>query len=211
MLDRFIDHSIPKAVRTVLWIITALYFLMWAVGQEFSALSWVLLTVSIAIRVPYWQAERKRKEEAAQRVRLLIEAEGRQAMEGETDMATQTAPVTPIKPQSGIALAGVPQDILQHCPPLVRNALAKMDVTHQDAFATEYNHNKKTVGGAYLRWLFGCHYFYLKQPNRAVPYLLTAGGFFCWMIADIFRMPGLVREFNRNLMVETCRNIGLIQ
>ena len=70
MLDRFIDHSIPKAVRTVLWIITALYFLMWAVGQEFSALSWVLLTVSIAIRVPYWQAERKRKEEVLFPIRL---------------------------------------------------------------------------------------------------------------------------------------------
>jgi hypothetical protein len=151
------------------------------------------------------------KEEAPQRERLSILDWANEPKESETDMALEK--VTPIAPKTGtgIAMSGVPQDILRCCPPLVRNALAKMDVAHQDEFAQEYQRKSKSVLKAYLFWSFGCHYLYLNRMSTQVAYWWTVGGALCWWFIDIFRMPGMVAQFNRDQAVEICRNVGLIQ
>lgn len=111
------------------------------------------------IKVPSWAwmtpaEERCRqlaKEEAPQRARLSILEGAGEPRESETDMAMLHAVKDAPKAESGISMAGVPQDVLRQCPPLVRNALSKMDVAHQDEFAQEYQRKSKSVLKAYLR------------------------------------------------------------
>lgn len=52
---------------------------------------------------------------------------------------------------------------------------------------------------AYICWfVVGVHYFYLGKPIINLLYWITGGGFGIWAIIDLFRIPGLVREYNTN-------------
>lgn len=70
------------------------------------------------------------------------------------------------------------------------------------------NEGKSLVAGFLFWWLFGIfggHRFYLGKTGTAVTMLIctfTLIGFFVtltWMIVDIFLMPDMIREYNRNL------------
>ena len=51
---------------------------------------------------------------------------------------------------------------------------------------------------AYLFWLLlGCHYLYLRKPFIQLLYWVTWGGFFVRMFVDLFRIPGMVDEWNQ--------------
>ena len=55
--------------------------------------------------------------------------------------------------------------------------------------------------------LFGAHHFYLRRYGFGVLYFCTFGLLGCGFVADLFRMPWLVKETNKRLTSE--RRAGL--
>ena len=74
---------------------------------------------------------------------------------------------------------------------------------------SRYENKKKSVFTAYLLWFcFASYYFYLNRPLLNV--LLWAFCFifvgFLWLIVDLFRIPGLVEQRNRDIFVECIKD-----
>lgn len=62
---------------------------------------------------------------------------------------------------------------------------------------------QKETGMTYLFWfVLGVHYFYLNKPFINIIYWLTAGGLGIWMIIDLFRIPGMVKDRNKGIIKE---------
>ena len=85
---------------------------------------------------------------------------------------------------------------------------------------SRYENKKKSVAVAYLLWfVFGVYYFYL---NRILLNLLlwfsvfplfffgALAGFpllgFAWFFIDLFRIPGLVEQRNRDILIECIKD-----
>ena len=47
-----------------------------------------------------------------------------------------------------------------------------------------------------------CTFFYLNKPVINIIYWLTAGGLGIWMIIDLFRIPGMVKDRNKAIIKE---------
>jgi TM2 domain-containing membrane protein YozV len=63
--------------------------------------------------------------------------------------------------------------------------------------ATRLEGKRKKRRYGYLAWLcLGSHYFYLGRPATQAIFWLTGGGLLLWWLADLFRIPGLVRRRN---------------
>lgn len=59
---------------------------------------------------------------------------------------------------------------------------------------------KKDILMAYLYWLcLGCHYLYLEKRRSQIIFWLTLGGCGIWWIIDLFRLPGMVKDYNIDL------------
>ena len=73
--------------------------------------------------------------------------------------------------------------------------------TEQKAFFNEeYSRQSKSILLAYLFWvLLGFHYIYLKNGWVQIFYWLTLGGMSIWALIDLFRIPGMVSDYNRTL------------
>lgn len=97
-------------------------------------------------------------------------------------------------------------------PSMVKNELAKMPAQKQDEFVEEFNRKKKSLGIAYLFLLIvlAMHYGYLKKWGLQIVFWLTGGGFFIWWLIDIFRLPGLVKNYNKDVAMDTMRNLKSI-
>lgn len=64
---------------------------------------------------------------------------------------------------------------------------------------------------AYLFWfVLGVHYFYLNKPVINIIYWLTAGGLGIWMIIDLFRIPGMVRSRNKELIQDAIKEAKVL-
>ena len=99
----------------------------------------------------------------------------------------------------------------KNLPLFVRNELSNWPVNRQSEFLEEYSRKKKSVGLAYLLWfMVGWHYAYVGKWGLLALYILSVGGFFIWMLIDIFRVPGIVREYNRDLATKTLMNMQAI-
>lgn len=70
---------------------------------------------------------------------------------------------------------------------------------------------QKDMGLAYLFWfLFGVHYFYLNKPVINIIYWLTAGGLGIWMIIDLFRIPGMVKDRNKEFIQDAIKEAKVL-
>lgn len=90
------------------------------------------------------------------------------------------------------------QGTLASLPPSVQHVVARLDGTTRVAFFDEYARLRRSTAISYLMMLFvfGTHYFYLRQPLLNVLYWVTgaAGGW--WSLFDLFRMRSLVQGAN---------------
>jgi TM2 domain-containing membrane protein YozV len=106
----------------------------------------------------------------------------------------------------------------QGAPPA--QAPEKPKLSEQTKSVLAYDANKKSAGIAYLLWFFlgylGAHRFYLGRTGTAVTILLLTGvgillsavfiGLFVlvvlaiWLLVDVFLIPGMVRQYNNNLI-----------
>lgn len=105
----------------------------------------------------------------------------------------------------------IPNSISSDLPSMVRNELAKMSPQKQEEFVEEFRRKQKSVGMAYVCWLLlGVHYGFLRKWGVQVVYWLTAGGFLMWAFVDLFRIPGMVRDYNKDVATDIMRLLKAI-
>ncbi len=55
----------------------------------------------------------------------------------------------------------------------------------------------RSVGIAYLLFfLFGAHYAYTNKWGTQILFWITLGGLGIWALIDLFRIPGIIYDFN---------------
>ncbi len=105
----------------------------------------------------------------------------------------------------------VPGSIANTLPAMVRNELAKLSAQKQEEFVEEYLRKRKGSGMAYLCWLIlGLHYGYLRKWGLQIVFWLTGGGLFIWWLIDLFRIPGLIGDFNKDVATDVMRNLKAV-
>lgn len=86
---------------------------------------------------------------------------------------------------------------LSNLPSTIKLTLQEMPQNKVDAFTADYKTIEKTIPLAYVFFiLLAAHYAYLGKWGMFVLYIITGGGCLIWTIVDLFRMPGLVRDYN---------------
>jgi hypothetical protein len=110
-----------------------------------------------------------------------------------------------------VADYSIPPSIDRELPTAVRRSLASSGAGTQEDFLSEYLRTKRSLGVAYLLWLLlGWHYAYVGRWGIQILYWITAGGLLLWALADLFRMPSIVRTFNQDKAVEAMRNVKML-
>ena len=67
---------------------------------------------------------------------------------------------------------------------------------------TQDRRNLKDTLTAYLYWLcFGSHYNYFDNMRTQVIFWVTLGGAGIWWLIDMFRIPGMVNDYNINQLL----------
>lgn len=99
--------------------------------------------------------------------------------------------------------------IADSLPSMVKNELAKLPAQKQEEFVEEYKRKAKSVGIAYLFLIviLAMHYGYLRKWGLQIVFWLTGGGFFIWWLIDLFRLAGLVKNYNKDVATDTMRNL----
>lgn len=104
----------------------------------------------------------------------------------------------------------IPPSIADNLPAMVRNGLTKLSSQKQKEFVEEYKRKAKSTGTAYVLWLLGLHYVYLGKWGIQILYWLTAGGFLIWWLIDLFRIPRMIEDYNKDVAVNTLRNLKAV-
>jgi hypothetical protein len=94
----------------------------------------------------------------------------------------------------------LPQD------PRIQEAYAGLLLEDRLVFEHAYAVQSKGLGMMYLSLLVGSHYAYLGRWNVQFAYWFTGGGLLLWMLADVFRLPGMVNEFNKAVALNTLKS-----
>jgi hypothetical protein len=87
----------------------------------------------------------------------------------------------------------LPQD------PRIQEAYANLLLEDRMVFEHAYAVRSKGLAPTYFAWLVGSHYGYLGRWNVQFAYWFTGGGLLLWALADLFRIPGLVNEYNKTV------------
>lgn len=105
----------------------------------------------------------------------------------------------------------IPNSISDNLPAMVRNELKKLNSSKQEEFLEEYKRRRKSIFLGYLCWLiFGWQYAYIRKWGVQILYWFTGGGFLIWAFIDLFRIPKLVSNYNKDISIEVMRNLKSI-
>ncbi len=104
----------------------------------------------------------------------------------------------------------IPPSINEELPAMVRNELSRLDPQKQEEFLEEYKRKRKSIAVAYILWLIGFHYLYLSKWGMQLLYWVTAGGLLIWAVIDLFRIPFLIENYNKDVAVDVMRNLKAI-
>ncbi|WP_181306845.1 TM2 domain-containing protein [Rufibacter sp. XAAS-G3-1] len=97
----------------------------------------------------------------------------------------------------------LPDSFLSQLPYTVQVDLPTLSPQLQNDFFSQYVQRRKSKGFAYLLWvIFGLHYAYVNRWGMQFFFWITAGGLGIWWLIDLFRMPGIVREYNHALALQ---------
>lgn len=104
----------------------------------------------------------------------------------------------------------VSSSVADSLPSMVKNELATLSAQRQEEFVEEYNRKKKSTGLAYLLWLlFGWHYAYVGKWSTQVLYWVLFV-FILWVLIDLFRIPNIIRDYNKDVAMDVMRNLKSI-
>lgn len=95
-------------------------------------------------------------------------------------------------------------------PPLVASQLGSLSDAQRAAFDLEFQRRAKKTPLGYVAWLFGLHYAYVGAWGMLAVYWLTAAGLGIWMVADAFRMPGIVSRVNADIATAVLRDVRAV-
>ncbi len=102
---------------------------------------------------------------------------------------------------------GIPTSVADNLPTMVYNELSKLSVRKQEEFAEEYKRKAKSIGVAYTLWLLiGWHYIYLRKWGIQILFWLTGGGLFIWWLVDLFRIRGMIRDYNKDIAMDVLKS-----
>ena len=103
----------------------------------------------------------------------------------------------------------ISNSIIDSLPSMVKNELIKMSAQKQQEFLEEFNRKKKTIslGYVFLLFIFGFHYAYLNKWGEQIIFILTGGGLIIWWIVDLFRIPSMVKNYNKDIAINVLRNM----
>ncbi|MDT8341165.1 MAG: TM2 domain-containing protein [Longimicrobiales bacterium] len=105
----------------------------------------------------------------------------------------------------------IPPSVAAILPAVVRNNLAGLPASRQEEFMEEYSRRAKGAAPAYILWLLlGFHYVYLRRWGLQFLFWITGGGFLIWWVVDLFRVPGMVRNYNKDTATDVMRTIRAI-
>jgi type II secretory pathway pseudopilin PulG len=108
----------------------------------------------------------------------------------------------------------LPQAIVPIFPEIsevVAQKLAKMDNLAQHAFIVEFNKRKKSSFMAFILWFaLGLHYAYLGRVWITIVFMLSLGGLWIWWFIDLFRIPSMVRDYNKSVAINVLRDIQFL-
>lgn len=102
--------------------------------------------------------------------------------------------------------------IINNLSPMIKYELAKWPVQKQDMFVEEYRKRTKSVGIAYLFLIIilSLHYGYLRKWGIQVLFWITGGGLGIWWLIDLFRLPGLVKNYNNDIAIDTIKDLKIM-
>jgi hypothetical protein len=96
-------------------------------------------------------------------------------------------------------------------PLIVDNKLSQMSSSERNTFLNEYNRRKKSVLIGYLLLIpLGWHYAYVKKWGTQILCWITLWGLLIWWLIDWFRIPFIVRRYNKDLSVKIMTEMALI-
>jgi hypothetical protein len=99
---------------------------------------------------------------------------------------------------------------LENLPASVQHVVARMDGTTQAAFFNEYVAARRKVSVGYVLWcFFGFHYLYAHKVGIQFLYWITLGGCGIWALADLFRMPSIMRDANDQIARQALQTLHL--
>lgn len=105
----------------------------------------------------------------------------------------------------------IPRSIADNLPAMVRHELVKLTPQRQEEFVEEYRRKAKSVGVALLLWLLlGWHYAYLRKWGNQILFWVTLGGLLLWWFIDLFRLPGMIRDYNKDVSLDVLRDLKIL-
>lgn len=106
----------------------------------------------------------------------------------------------------------IPQSVSDKLPSMVINELRTLSAQKQEEFMEEYNRKRKSVGMAYLfqLLLLGTGYAYLGKWGLQILLWITVGGLGIWALILLFMLPGMVKNYNKDIALDVIRNMQAI-
>ncbi len=104
----------------------------------------------------------------------------------------------------------LPSSISDSLPSMVKVELIKMSPEKQALFVEEYRRKRKNTGIAYVLWfVIGLHYVYLGKIGWQFFYWITLAGLLIWGFIDLFRIPGMVKNYNKDIAMDVFRDLKM--
>lgn len=125
-----------------------------------------------------------------------------------TEAGAGGPPPQPEAPASPLPARGLPSralvSSLSGLPTAVQIEVTRLLPDRQAQFIKEYRRKRKSVGLAYLLWLFGLHYGYLGRWRHTALLILMSWLLIglLWWVVDLFRLPRLVGKHNQNAALD---------
>lgn len=91
----------------------------------------------------------------------------------------------------------------RNLPPRAQAVYGDLNGEYQRMMLQEISNREKSTGVGYILWfLLGWHYAYVGRWGVQILYWLSFGGLLVWMLADLFRMPSIIRRRNNEIALE---------
>ena len=106
----------------------------------------------------------------------------------------------------------IESSIADNLPSMVKVTLSKMSQPKQSMFVEEYKRKKKSIGWAYIFHLilFASPYVYLGKWGLQFLYWVTGCGAFVWWLVLCFTIPGMVRDYNKDVAMQIVRDLQIM-
>ena len=84
---------------------------------------------------------------------------------------------------------------------LLGDSLFSLSEKDQERLCLLYERERKD-NIVYFLWFLWFHYAYFRQWLTCAIFILTMGGMFIWWLIDLFRIPFILKAYNKKLVKE---------